>query len=170
MLLRQLEQKDAPLMLAWMKDKSVVGHLRTDFGSKTLRDAEAFIQASRNMGESVNLAIASDTDEYMGTVSLKHIERETDSAEFAITVRKEAMGQGYAWFGMRAILEKAFDEWQLRRVYWCVSRENLRAIRFYDKHGFRETPEIPRRILERYQDAPSLKWYKAEPEDICGLA
>ena len=38
MHLRRLELKDAPLMLEWMHDTSVVGLLRTNFASKTIED------------------------------------------------------------------------------------------------------------------------------------
>ncbi len=157
MYLRKLELKDAPLMLAWMHDKSVTGNLRTDFASKTLEDAEGFIRWSWEDKKNVNLAVASDEDEYMGTVSLKHIE--DGSAEFAITVRAEAMGRGYSWFGMESIIEKAFDEYGLESVYWCVSRDNVRAVRFYDKHNFHEVVDIPQRVLDRYNGVHNLKWY-----------
>lgn len=157
MYLRKLELKDAPLMLAWMLDKSVTNYLRSDFSSKTLQDAENFISSSWKDKDNVNLAIASDTDEYMGTVSLKHIEN--GSAEFAITVRSEAMGRGYSWFGMESMIDKAFNEYWLDSVYWCVSKENTRAIRFYDKHKFHEIVDIPQTIRNRYQGANNLKWY-----------
>ena len=157
MYLRKLELKDAPLMLAWMHDKSVTEKLQADFASKTMEDAEKFIRASMDSKNDLHLAIASDTDEYMGTVSLKHIEDGT--AEFAITVRAESMGKGYAWFGMESIIEKAFDELGLECVYWCVSRENQRAVRFYDKHNFHEALDIPAKVLERYGSMKDLKWY-----------
>ena len=157
MYLRKLELKDAPLMLAWMHDKSVTEKMKSDFTSKTLQDAENFIKWSWGTRENVNLAIASDEDEYMGTVSLKHIE--DGSAEFAITVRAEAMGRGYSWFGMESIIEKAFNEYGLESVYWCVSRENTRAVRFYDKHNFHETLDIPQSVLSRYVGISNLKWY-----------
>lgn len=144
-------------MLAWMHDKSVTEKLRTDFSSKTLQDAENFIKLSWSDKESVHLAIASDDDEYMGTVSLKHIE--DGSAEFAITVRSESMGRGYSWFGMESILEKAFNELELESVYWCVSRNNARAVRFYDKHKFHEALDIPLTVLKRYDGIDNLKWY-----------
>ena len=140
MYLRKLELKDAPLMLAWMHDKSVVAKLHTDFASKTITDCENFIKSSWEDKNNINLAIASDTDEYMGTVSLKHVDN--GSAEFAITVRSEAMGKGYSWFGMESIIEKAFNEYGLECVYWCVSRSNERAVRFYDKHNFHEAVDI----------------------------
>ena len=156
MYLRELKIEDAPLMLAWMHDESVVGKLRGAFASKTIEDCKAFIVSSISE-TNLHLAIASDTDEYMGTVSLKNIE--DGSAEFAITVRKEAMGKGYSWFGMEEIIDKAFNELNLESVYWCVSRENERAIRFYDKHRFHEIVDIPEKVLERYKGIENLKWY-----------
>ena len=157
MHIRPLELKDAPLMLAWMHDASVTEFLRSDFASKTINDAESFIKSSWNDSNNLNLAIASDEDEYMGTVSLKHIEN--GNAEFAITIRSEAMGHGYSWFGMEAILNKAFNELRLESVYWCVSRDNNRAVRFYDKHYFHEALDIPKVVLERYKRIDNLKWY-----------
>lgn len=156
MYLRELRNEDAPLMLAWMHDKSVVDKLRGNFASKTIEDCKTFIESSISYNN-IHLAIASDTDEYMGTVSLKNIEG--GSAEFAITVRKEAMGKGYSWFGMEAIIEKAFNELNLESVYWCVSRDNERAVRFYDKHNFHEVIDVPGKILNRYNGIENLKWY-----------
>ena len=156
MHLRELKQEDAPLMLSWMHDQNVVGNMRGNFAAKTIDDCRAFIENSIT-DENIHLAIASDTDEYMGTVSLKNIE--DGSAEFAITVRAEAMGRGYSWFGMEEIIKKAFNELNLESVYWCVSRENIRAVRFYDKHNFHEILDVPERVLGRYKGIDNLKWY-----------
>lgn len=164
MRLRDLELKDAPLMLEWMHDKSVVEKLRGNFLSKTLEDAKAFINDSQNKKMNIHLAIVNDEDEYMGTVSLKSIEGKT--AEFAITVRNAAMGRGYSWYGMEEIIKKAFDQYELESVYWCVSRENERAVRFYDKHNFHEAVDIPETILSRYKEMENLKWYSVLKGDV----
>lgn len=166
MYLRKLKMKDAPLMLEWMHDDSVVHDLHTNFASKTIEDCKNFIRNNQFFTNDVNLAIASDDDEYMGTVSLKQIDRNNLTAEFAITVRKAAMGHGYSWFGMTAIIEKAFNEYGLECVYWCVSRKNRRAVRFYDKHNFHESLDIAPSILERYKDENNLKWYSVLKGDI----
>ena len=166
MKLRKLELKDAPLMLEWMHDETVVEDLHTDFASKTIDDCIKFIENSNNFTESAHYAIASDEDEYMGTVSLKHIDRDTNSAEFAITGRKASMGRGYSWFGMEAIIEKAFSEFGLDSVYWCVSRKNTRAVRFYDKHNFHESVDISKNILNRYSNGDDLKWYSVLKGDV----
>ena len=143
-------------MLLWMHDQNVVSNLHGNFATKTIENCRVFIENSIT-DENIHLAIASDTDEYMGTVSLKNIEN--GSAEFAITVRAEAMGRGYSWFGMEEIIKKAFNELNLESVYWCVSRENTRAVRFYDKHNFHEILDVPERVLERYKGIDNLKWY-----------
>ena len=157
MHLRKLEMKDAHRMLMWMHDMDVVGNLKTDFMSKTIMDVNNFISSSQEDRNNIHLAIASDEDEYMGTVSLKNI---SDlSAEFAIAVCADAMGRGYAWFGMESIIMKAFEEYGLESVYWCVSRDNKRAVRFYDKHNFHEVLDVTDNVLKRYSGVDNLKWY-----------
>lgn len=103
MKLRRLELKDAPLMLEWMHDPTVVKYMQTNFNQKTLEDCELFIRNSWNDKQNLHLAIADEQDIYMGTVSLKNIHN--SSAEFAITVRASAMGKGYSKNGMRQIFD-----------------------------------------------------------------
>ena len=134
MRLRKLESKDAALMLEWMHDKDVTEDLKTDFMSKTLDDCKAFIEAAANEEHDLHLAIVSDDDEYMGTVSLKHIK--DGRAEFGITVRKAAMGKGYSHFGMTEIFRIGFEERKLNEIFWCVDPKNKRAVRFYEKRGY----------------------------------
>ena len=162
MRLRKLMEKDAPLMLEWMHDRGVTQNLRADFSSRTLEDARRFIDHSQEDDKNLHLAVVSDRDEYMGTVSLKDLSPRDGSAEFAIVVRSCAMGRGYAWFAMQEILRIAFCEQGLKRVYWCVSRENQRAVRFYEKHGFSVTSDPPERLLQQYCKSGDLAWYFAE--------
>lgn len=138
MNLRKLEQKDAPLMLEWMHDDSVVHYMGTDFAKKTIEDCRAFIAASQTDLPHVHRAIVGDDDVYMGTVSLKNVNTERKDAEFAITIRKAAMGKGYSKFGMSEIIRIGFEEFALETIYWYVSKENHRAIRFYEKNGYKE--------------------------------
>lgn len=166
MRLRELKLKDAPLMLEWMHDESVVENLRGKFKEKTLNDCNSFIKAAENKEENLHLAIVSDEDEYMGTVSLKNIDRTNNSAEFAITVRRSAMGRGYSWWGMEEIIRLAFEKYGLENVYWCVSRSNERAVRFYDKHNFHEALDISEAIQSRYAGMDDLKWYSVLKGDV----
>ena len=159
MQLRKLTPSDAAFMLEWMHDPSVVGHLSTNFAEKTLDDCLRFIQWANTTDTDLHLAVADEADTYMGTVSLKHIHN--GSAEFAITVRAAAMGKGFAAFGMKSILDMGISQLGLNTIYWCVSRNNARAVRFYDKNGYLRTDSVPATIRDAYtpeQNADFI-WY-----------
>ena len=142
-----------------MHDPDVVGHLAANFAEKTLEDCQRFIAWANDTQEDLHLAVVNDHDEYMGTVSLKHIHNGT--AEFAITVRACAMGKGYSTDGMAAILKHGIENLQLNAIYWCVSQKNLRAVRFYDKNGYCRTQDVPSHIQEAYSTAQlaDFIWY-----------
>ena len=110
------------------------------------------------------MAIVDENDEYMGTVSLKHIDMELKMAEFAITVRKCAMGQGYSAFGMKEIIRIGREELGLDKIIWCVSNLNERAVRFYDKNGFKRTTNVPEYYKSMYTDEQNelFIWYVVE--------
>ncbi len=169
MKLRTLEPKDAPLMLEWMHTPSVVEFLQTDFASMTLEDCKRFIKAAHTDKSSLHMAIVDETDTYMGTASLKNIR--DDTAEFAIAVRLEAMGQGYSRYGMNEILRIGREQLHLKCIYWYVAPENRRARRFYEKQGYspvheflNEHPRIRTYILGEYLEKHLAQyiWYTAE--------
>ncbi len=160
MRLRKLEQKDAPFMLEWMHDPTVVENLKANFAEKTIEDCKAFIRDADGSTIDLHLAITGDSDEYMGTVSLKHI-TETD-AEFGITIRKTAMGKGLSAFAIRKILDIGFEDFSLKRIYWCVDPENHRAVRFYDKNGYTRS-SVPDNVTGYTEDEKKrFIWYCEE--------
>jgi RimJ/RimL family protein N-acetyltransferase len=147
-------------MYEWMTDETVTENLHGDYSEKKIEDALKFIEESECLSEEKHYAIANDEDEYMGTASLRHIDRENGLAEFAVVVRRDAMGKGYAWHGMVETLNKAFDEMGLERLYWRVKSDNKRAMRFFTKHGFNLLDEdVPRDILQRHSNEHDLEWF-----------
>lgn len=166
MIIRNLKESDAPLMLEWMHDESVVEYLAADFASKTIDDCIRFINNSLSDKENLNLAVADSDDSYMGTVSLKHIDMSEKTAEFAITMRKLAMGTGAAAFGMEEIIKYGMNNLGIKAVYWCVSKQNQRAIRFYNKR-YKTTDYVPTNILANYTEdqAADFLWYAVRSEE-----
>jgi diamine N-acetyltransferase len=159
MKLRNLETRDANKMLEWMHDISVVEKLHTDFSSKTIDDCYGFIRNSISETD-IHLAISDDNDEYIGTVSLKHIYDRT--AEFAITICKDAMGKGVSIWAMREMLKIGFEKYGLTDIYWCVAADNFRALKFYDKNRFsriesdkiKDVQGYTRELIDKYV------WYR----------
>lgn len=168
MKIRELKKKDAPFMLDWMHDLSVVEPLGRDFMHMKLEDCLNFIN-SHDAGN-IHLAIADENDEYMGTVSLKNINVKAGFAEFAITVRKCAMGKGYSSYGMKKIIEYGLEEIGLNSIYWCVRKTNQRAIRFYDKNHYYRImgKDVPSAIISLYDEASlnEFLWYQAIKREL----
>ena len=167
MKLRGLEEKDAPFMLEWMHDEDVVNNMQANFKTLTIDDCLKFIDASRNEQMNLHRAIVDENDEYMGTVSLKRIKN--TSAEFAIAIRKCAMSHGYSIYGMKKIIQYGFDVLGLNQIYWCVAPENKRAIRFYDKNGYKRLDLVTEYTdVEGYTQDQINKfiWYQVFKEDI----
>lgn len=159
MYLRELRIEDAKLMLEWMHDEDVVRFLYTDFSKKDINDCLFFISHSKNNEKDIHLAISDDNGEYMGTVSLKHIDTIKRNAEFAITVRSCAMGKGYSKEAMELMLKIGFDKYNLDFIFWCVSPENKRAVRFYDKNSYTRI-EMPENVIGYDESvAKMLIWY-----------
>lgn len=161
MYLRNLEEKDAPMMLEWMHDASVVQYMQTDFASMTLENCVTFIHSSRISSKNLHFAIADDNDTYVGTVSLKNIDKQSKSAEFAITIRKSVMGQGYSQYAMQEMIRIGETELDLQYIYWYVSMLNQRAIRFYDKNQYSRMEQMPK-VARKYYNKESLNnviWY-----------
>lgn len=166
MKIRKLQEKDSKLMLAWMHDESVTANMATDFSKKSIEDVQAFIKNAKDETTHFHRAIVNDEDEYMGTVSLKHIDINTSTAEFAIVVSREAVGRGYAWYGMKEIIQYGFVNLGLECIYWCVSEENKRAVRFYEKHGFHKSLDVSDEVLKRYEGFDDLRWYSIIKGDL----
>lgn len=130
--LRKLKIKDAVYMLEWMHDKNVVEYLQANFQEKNLEDCIRFIDESSLDTNNVHYAIIDEFDTYMGTVSLKHIK--DSSAEFAIAIRKIAMGKGISRIAMSQIIDYGLNYLNLSAIYWCVSPMNERALNFCNKN------------------------------------
>ena len=136
MELRPLKSADAAKMLTWMKDESINQVFATDFSSFSEAMVLEFIKDAEDMTKNLHLACVDDNDNYLGTVSLKNIDKKAKNAEYAISFCKEAHGTGAAFYSTKEILRLGFEELNLERIYLNVIEENLRANYFYQKIGF----------------------------------
>lgn len=136
MRIRQLEKKDIPFILEWTKDPAVNCFFRFDPEKITSQTIEQFIIAAHTTKQDIHLACVDDNDEYLGTISLKNIDRAAKTAEYATSFRAKAQGIGAAQYATDQILAIAFGDMALERIYLNVLEYNARARRFYEKNGF----------------------------------
>ena len=161
--LRELKETDAELMLEWMHDSEVQKGFRKNMLAATLEDAKSFCRKSKipdkvSQGESLHFAISDENDEYLGTISLKNIDLESMTAEYAITTRRRVSGQGIGFMATGMILNKAFKDYGLHRVYLSVLEDNESAIKLYEKCGFKFEGEF-REHIKKGDNYMNWKWY-----------
>lgn len=167
MSLRKLKEEDAEGMLEWMDDPEIQKNFRFSIEPKKKEDVLNFIREAESRpvdGKSIHLAIVDEKDEYQGTISLKNVDLAALNAEFAISLRRCAQGKGVATQAVGELLNLAFNEFGLERVYLNVLSENKRAIRLYEKCGFVYEGEFRRHLFLR-GEYKSLKWYSVLREE-----
>jgi RimJ/RimL family protein N-acetyltransferase len=77
----------------------------------------------------------SGTDKYIGNVQLTDITGEC--AEFHIFIGdRSCWGKGVSTQATRLILDYAWNVLLLKSVFLCVNKDNVAAIRSYEKNGF----------------------------------
>lgn len=155
--LRPLRDGDAARMLEWMRDEDVTRHLRISGSGMTVDDTRAFITGAQNDPKNLHRAVTAEDGLYYGTVSLKNIDMQKREAEYAISLHPDAIGTGAAKSATAGILRAAFEELHLTRVYLNVVQENQRAIRFYEKFGFRYYDTSPMTLKGQ---KTLLRWYE----------
>lgn len=159
-ILRRLEENDATKMLEWIHDTNINCNFRCGFSEMTIEDVKKFIQTSFDE-KNQHFAIVNENNEYMGTISLKNINKIDNNAEYAIVTRAKAHGKGYAFQATKEILNYAFNELNLHKVYLNVLEENERANKFYKKCGFRYEG-MSKEILYINGRYHNLNWYAIE--------
>jgi RimJ/RimL family protein N-acetyltransferase len=102
-------------------------------------EAERFIQKLASIGEdNPNFSICPlGSAEPIGGCGLRDVDRRNGSAEVSIFIAdRQRWGKGFGTDAMRALLDFAFGELRLERIWLRVFDYNPRAIRSYEKAGF----------------------------------
>lgn len=165
--IRKLQPKDCKGMLEWMHDREIAQNFRTDMMNKTEKNVLEFIEQADIIpvnGKSIHYAIVEETDEYLGTISLKAINLEDKNAEYAISLRRVAQGKGVGYLATKELLDLAFNIFNLEKVYLNVLANNERAIHFYEKCGFVLEGEFRNHLYLREQ-YHNLRWYAMLKEE-----
>ncbi len=138
--LRPLEERDMPAYVSGIND-SEVGGLAGYGMPMSIGQAEEWLKhvgekAQRGEGHFFAVCELGD-DRFIGTVWLKDINLHFGSGELAIFMDHDHIGAGWGTDAQRALLTFAFVTLGLERVFLTVYASNQRAIRSYEKLGFR---------------------------------
>ncbi|HEY8178921.1 MAG TPA: GNAT family protein [Candidatus Limnocylindria bacterium] len=138
--LRPLEEGDLAAYTAGVNDTEVGGWAGFRW-PESLDQARAWLErqqeAARRGDVFVYAVCELGDDRFVGTTWLKEVNMIDGSAELAIFMDRDHLGGGWGTDAQRALLAFGFGSLGLERVWLTVDPANDRAVRSYEKVGFR---------------------------------
>ncbi len=136
--LRPLDLADAPTLTTWLNDPEVTRYLLLH-RPLTLLAEEAFLRKMSESEHDIVLGIvAREPEQFIGATGLHQLDARNRHVQFGIVLgEKSAWGKGYGTEATRLMVRYAFETLNLNRVWLHVYEYNERAVRAYQKAGFR---------------------------------
>ena len=140
--LRPLEPEDADTISEYINDWEVRQYLAMYLPISQEAEREWVMRQSRNLSDKLIVLGIEPTDiskpPLIGTISLK-IDWKNKNAELGIAIwNKDFWNRGYGTDAIRVLLKYAFLELGLHKVWLRVFEFNSRAIKCYEKAGFKK--------------------------------
>jgi diamine N-acetyltransferase len=166
--LRGIERTDIPIFVRWFNDPEVRQGLLL-FAPMSQAEEERWFEARLTRGDDYLFGIEAPVEEghwqLIGNVDLHQVDWRARACVFGIAIgEKSSWGQGYGTDATRTILRFAFSELNLHRVELEVMAFNARALRVYQKVGFKHEGTRRDRIFHegRYHDAHIMSLLREE--------
>ena len=168
--LRAIERGDILRFVKWLNDPEVRRYLAMYMPLSQAEEEKWFERQLEDQNSKV-FAIETEEGVHIGNIGLHNIDWKNRKAILGIFIgEKEYWGQGYGSDAIRALLGFAFREMSLHRVYLSVYDYNERAIRCYEKCGFRHEGRLRKAHFSdgRYHDELMMGILREEFEELNG--
>jgi RimJ/RimL family protein N-acetyltransferase len=142
--IRAYETFDLDAVMAWVNDQEVTRNLGGGplaFPVSRVQEEQFLEVAARSGADATNKVFAIETiaeRKYIGGIDLRGINWLDRQAEIGIVIGdKSYWSKGYGTDAMRVIMRIGFDQMALNKLWLKVLAFNQRALRCYEKCGFR---------------------------------
>lgn len=167
-VLRAIERDDVHKLWEWTQDEEIMKLRNYLAPPKSFESAMKEYEDGLKEEESViRLAIVTLAGELIGETALRDIDPRIGDAEFTIAIgNRSYWGHGYGSDVVWSMMAYAFHQLNLHRVTLYVHDWNTRAIKSYEKCGFKEEGRFREAeyIDGRYSDVLAMGLLKSEFE------
>lgn len=139
--LRPVERHGLSGIVRWFGDRKVRRHLEACLPFSLTREEHWYedLPARIQSRQEVVLAVGTRERVHIGNARLQAINWKDRNAEPGIVIgEKGYRNRGYGSDAIGTMLRLAFGEMSLHRAFLRVDADNVRAIRCYEKCGFRQ--------------------------------
>ena len=135
--LRLMEDTDIPTKVLWVNDEEIRGMLVSDYisivGTKTW-----FSKVINDSTRKELMICLNDTHETIGFTSIKNIDHYNSKAEISMLLgNKKYWGKGFAKEARSLLLDYAFSELNLNKIYTYNLESNEKIIGLNESLGFK---------------------------------
>lgn len=151
--IRKFDEGDIPNKVRWINDPDNNAFLHYDLPLEAEKTRSWFIK-NKDRKDRYDAVIEADGNP-VGLIGLLAIDRKNRKAEYYVTIGERAFrGKGVAFRASKLLLQYAFSELDLNRVYLYTETENTAAVRSYERIGFRREGILKQDIFSkgRYVD------------------
>jgi len=139
--LRPVDEIDVDNILTWVNDKEVIGNLAAFSGKPMTRDEElAWVRKVRtSTDDRVFTILDARTDQYVGQCGLHQIFWRSKVGRAACIISaRDRHGSGLGSAAIARLLDVAFGELGLHKIWLMVFERNERSRRTWSRIGFLE--------------------------------
>ena len=139
--IRLITEDDTNFVIKWRNNPRVRDNFI--FRDKFTRDIhEKWLKEKVDRGLAIQYIIcAGDRCDPVGSVYFSNVDK--DSAEYGIFIGEDsAVGRGIGTEAGKLLLRKGFERFGFKEIYLRVFKDNLSAIKSYEKLGFRTSETI----------------------------
>lgn len=134
--IRKFEKIDIPNKVKWINDPLNNTYLHYDLPLEVTK-TENWLKKNKDRTDRYDAVIETDGIP-VGLIGLLSIDCKNKKAEYYVTIgEREYLGKGIAAEATRLLLEYAFHQLRLNRVYLYVETENHSAVKSYERIGFK---------------------------------
>ena len=150
-VLRRPELRDVKSLYEYRNDPDIVQLLGGFSKGYSTKDIEDWLESHRARDDEIVWVIAEkEGDRCVGHVGLYNIDHRVRCAEFAIMIGDKACwGKGLGKQVSISVMEYGFEQLNLHRIKLTVLVTNVRAVKLYEKIGFRKEGTLRH---EQYRD------------------
>jgi len=137
--LSPMNLEDAEIFTKWLNDFNVSDYTGRSSGLMTVNAEKEWLNNALNSGESLFSIIKLENDKLIGNTGLMKIDNIRRTATLGIMIgESENMNKGYGTEALKLLLDYGFNYLNLNNIMLEVFEFNKRAIRAYQKAGFKE--------------------------------
>lgn len=135
--IRKFEEKDIPYKVKWINDEKNNKYLHYDLPLNEDKTLEWFMSI-KNRTDRVDFTITFN-DQPVGLIGLLNIDRKNRKAEFYICIgEEEYKGKGIGYSASKLLINYAYYELNLNKIYLYTEINNIQAQRLFEKIGFKK--------------------------------